>query len=259
MGLIRCDHCGWGNNPEDAKRCQKCNQELVVPDSEPTPDMFETVKKSVISDCSKCGYPLSPEISFCPNCGAPVGVASPAAPVAVHSTPLPQTAVDHAMKATMRDVSEDTFRTMVPEQPVVPAQPAAPVVSPALNKTVRIGETPFFDEPVSAPAPAPVPTPTPAPTPIQSTVPVSSVGYPAVTKKILPETAVAFRLKPIDIEAAEAFAFGADTNAAFEFEDGQWFVTDGGSNTTYVSAARRMPLEKGDVLLIGGRRYLFDE
>ncbi len=255
MGLIRCDHCGWGNNPEDAKRCQKCNQELVLSVPEPTPDMFETVKRteSVMPDCAKCGYPLSPEISFCPNCGAPTGVASASTP-ASHA-PAARPSVDPAMKATIRDVSADMLRGIRPEPASVPVQPEIPAaqppkpVQPAMNQTVRIGATPFPEEKSD---------PLPEEKTVSMPVPASTVAYPAITKKILPETAV-FKLRPIDMEAPEAFSFGTDTNASFEFEEGQWYITDeSGSNSAYVSAARRIALEKGDVVLIGGRRYRFE-
>ncbi len=183
--------------------------------------MFETVRKSdsVPSDCEKCGYPISAELSFCPNCGAPVkGVET--VPAALNPS------VDHAMKATMRDVSSDMLRSVQSPEPVQEVKKAepAPQINPMLNKTVRIGAEP----------------------------------YPAVTKKILPETA-SFRLRPIDVEAQEAFAFGGDTNASFEFDEGQWYIADeSGTNSVYVNAARRIALEKGDVVLIGGRRYRFE-
>jgi hypothetical protein len=58
---------------------------------------------------------------------------------------------------------------------------------------------------------------------------------------------------------SEAFAFGADTDAAFEFEGGQWFITDkSGTGSAYVCASRRIALQKGDIVLIGGRRYKFE-
>lgn len=50
-----------------------------------------------------------------------------------------------------------------------------------------------------------------------------------------------------------------DVQAAFEFENGQWSVSDrSGKNTTFVCASHRIALEKGDIIVIGNRRYIFE-
>ncbi len=152
MGQVRCDHCGWSNNPEGAKKCQKCNQDLVyLPPVEGGKDA---------SFCNRCGYPLTSDTSFCPNCGN----------------------------------GRNTRET---------------------PREIRMNEN-------------------------------------------KPESA-GFRLRPIDVEAGESFAFGGDTDAVFEFVNGQWCITDrSGSGSTYVSALRSIPLKKGDIVLMGGRRYVFE-
>lgn len=206
--MIRCDHCGWSNNPDGAKKCQKCNQELVVLPPVPSGGNkmeSDRATQETRSECPKCGYPLSSESSFCPSCGASLSAA-------------PSSNVDSSMKKTVRDLPSEM----------------KPVVSVDMKQTMRDVPSDVNREAMKA-------TPTAAPAPVAN-----------------PDSA-SFRLKPIDLNIPEAFAFGADADAAFEFVDGQWFITDaGGAGSTYVLASRRIALQKGDVVLIGGRRYKFE-
>ena len=95
--MIRCDHCGWSNNPDGAKKCQKCNQELVVLPPVPSGgNKMESDRptRESRSECPKCGYPLSSESSFCPSCGASLSAA-------------PSSNVDSSMKKTVRDLPSE--------------------------------------------------------------------------------------------------------------------------------------------------------
>ena len=187
--MVRCDHCGWSNNPDGAVKCQKCNQELVYQPSVPSVNNTPDVRRTTPVGCPKCGYPLSPDSSFCPNCGAAAAVSA---------------ANDPSMKKTMRDVSAASISDVQPEVD---------------RRTLKVTPSDHSSSPDKA----------------------------------------SFRLRPIDLDAPAAFAFGADADAAFEFADGQWFVTDqSGTGSTYVCATRRIALMKGDVVLIGGRRYKFE-
>ena len=179
--MIRCDHCGWSNNPDGAVKCQKCNQELVYQPVVPSVSTPVEERRD-LSACTKCGYPLNSESSFCPNCGAP------------------SKAADLSMKSTVRDISAGIRPAAEPE---------------SLNATH--------------------------------------------SEHVQPEVSASFRLRPVDVDAPEAFAFNADADAAFEFADGQWFITDkSGTGSTYVCASRKIALMSGDVVLIGGRKYKFE-
>ncbi len=231
MGLIRCDHCGWSNNPEDATRCQKCNQELIVPIQAQSLDMLETVKMNdCLSECKKCGYPISAEVSVCPNCGFSVQPVRDAS----HK---PKSEAAGAMKATVRDIS-------VPSQSV-------------LKKTIPLGGRSHSSHEKSVGSVEQEQQARKV-RPFNETIRIDDVHAPAVTKKIFPDTAL-FRLRPLDMDVPESFAFGTDTNASFEYDDGQWYIADGsGTDSTFVCASRRIALEKGDVVVIGGRRYRFE-
>lgn len=203
--MVRCDHCGWSNNPAGAERCQKCNQELVYYPSVPTGGNVAEEMKPKAEGCVKCGYPLSQESVFCPNCGTAVSAAA-------------SQVADASMKKTMRDLPSDMRQGGYGLQADM-KQTMRDVPSESERQILKATPT---DHPVD-------------------------------------QNHASFTLRPVDMVASEAFAFGTDTDAAFEFADGQWFITDkSGTQSTYVCASRRIALQKGDIVLIGGRRYKFE-
>lgn len=206
--MIRCDHCGWSNNPDGTKKCQKCNQELVfLPPVSVGGGRLE-LDKITESECPKCGYPLSSKSSFCPSCGTSLSAA-----------PSPE--ADSSMKKTVRDLPSEM-------------KSEGKGVSANMKQTMR--DVPSFADCEALEA--------------------TSAAVPALV--VNPDSA-SFRLRPVDLNIPETFAFGADADAAFEFVDGQWFITDrSGTGSTYICASRRIALQKGDVVIIGGRRYKFE-
>jgi predicted component of type VI protein secretion system len=49
------------------------------------------------------------------------------------------------------------------------------------------------------------------------------------------------------------------TQAIFEFRDGGWYLTDKSEQqTTFIRASGTVKLEKGDVILMGNRKFIFD-
>lgn len=202
--MIRCDHCGWSNNPDEAKRCQKCNQELVVMPPVPVGGGYLEENKTAQEGCPKCGYPVAQDVSFCPNCGAAVGNVQ-------------SSAADSSMKKTVRDLPSEMKE--------------GAVVSTDMKQTMR-------DVRIEAPSQTP------------RDIPVADNQH---------SDKASFRLKPVDVETSGVFTFGAEADAAFEFVDGQWYISDNGrTDSVYVRASRRILLQKGDVVIIGGRRYSFD-
>ena len=181
--MIRCDHCGWSNNPDDAKKCQKCNQDLVVLPPVPVGGGYVEADKSAQSGCSKC---------------AP-------------------SAADSSMKRTVRDLPSEMkeYRD----------------VSADMKQTMRDVRTDAVRQTLKE-------------TSEEETVSSNVAG---------------FRLRPIDVDAQGVFTFEADADAAFEYVDGKWCISEnGGKDSVYVRAARRIALQKGDVVIIGGRRYIFE-
>lgn len=96
---MRCKNCGW-ENPNSATVCEKCNLPLdssFAEQSYASPistgrDLKKTVLESdvfanpmggsanqeVPTVCPKCGYPLRPGSTSCPNCNFQIQVSQPA-------------------------------------------------------------------------------------------------------------------------------------------------------------------------------------
>ena len=86
--IMRCKNCGWINEP-NATRCIKCNAPLEgsMIDSAPNRDSQEQLKSTIREpndgfpgnptppspnsqpgQCPRCGYPITPNMNFCPRC-----------------------------------------------------------------------------------------------------------------------------------------------------------------------------------------------
>ncbi|MDR2231869.1 MAG: FHA domain-containing protein [Tannerella sp.] len=71
---MRCKNCGW-DNPDGKIRCEKCSTLLAdsVDDYPTTAFDGHTTENfnpgKTTKACVKCGYPLMPGVSECPNCG----------------------------------------------------------------------------------------------------------------------------------------------------------------------------------------------
>ena len=73
--MIRCKNCGWENSNENAP-CEKCGATLATwVGEQPTVRIASAenpdARKTAVG-CTKCGYPLRPTDTRCPNCDAPV-------------------------------------------------------------------------------------------------------------------------------------------------------------------------------------------
>lgn len=75
---MRCKNCGWPNRPDEVT-CSKCGASLEAVSTPSTPNINSSSNQTVregdvfggVSQpniCNKCGYPLRPGLSKCPNC-----------------------------------------------------------------------------------------------------------------------------------------------------------------------------------------------
>lgn len=92
---MRCKNCGWPNRPEETT-CSKCGTPLEsssIPSPSDTGHSNQTVREGDIfgasaqpNICAKCGYPLRPGQTKCPNCNTDLSgnvgnnVAQPSSP-----------------------------------------------------------------------------------------------------------------------------------------------------------------------------------
>ncbi|MDR1783275.1 MAG: FHA domain-containing protein [Dysgonamonadaceae bacterium] len=73
--MVRCKNCGW-ENPNENAPCEKCGATLAAWTGEqPTVRNMPTENlnaRKTAFGCPKCGYPLRPSDTRCPNCDAEV-------------------------------------------------------------------------------------------------------------------------------------------------------------------------------------------
>ncbi len=122
---MRCSNCGW-ENPDHNTRCEKCGSALSggrvnnpqQPQTAPQPNFNKTVNEaSVFPDmpanipnvptvggqsCPKCGYPLRPNQTKCPNCGW----GQPAAPTIPEPKPKPNTGTSNPFAGTVNPYTQ---------------------------------------------------------------------------------------------------------------------------------------------------------
>lgn len=122
-------------------------------------------------------------------------------------------------------------------------------------------------EPKPAPEPAPKPTPEPTPEPVPEKAPEQVViSEPAVAMKLVPLEAgapIVFDALPGVVNRKSCPDFGAAVDAGCQAEiscsEEGWYIEDKStSKSTYVLASRKIRVEKGDIVILGGRRYVIE-
>lgn len=292
---MRCDYCGWLNS-DDAKRCVKCNQELVEvtepqpsdvsteseqpssnepePQTKPGSNFKATVKfvgdvgpvnlepevqKVMPTSCTSCGYPFASEVSVCPACGA--AVEAELVPVEPEEQP---TTVKIDSKATVRDlrsIEAILNSENQPEEAVVSPEPQPAKSSVNFKQTVR--DFGCVSEGNGAGAAASVVAKTvidevdrslSAQSDCPSLVAAEDFGNGASGVSINSHMKVINRM---DIDPSNS-SIDEDAHIQIEFSQGEWYVSDLSKlKNTYVQVNRKMKLEKGDVIVVGNRRYIF--
>jgi len=73
---MRCNNCGWDDNPAGVKKCAKCGVPLTGSMNDDVAHRQEGQKTSeefnpnrTLPGCPNCGYALMPNVTECPNCG----------------------------------------------------------------------------------------------------------------------------------------------------------------------------------------------
>ena len=141
---------------------------------------------NTITNCPKCGNPLTPGTTVCPVCGTPVGMQTPSSPAnnvegQAQSTPVAPVNNVGVQARTISPIIQPTAPAIEPT-PVQPLQPTNDVVPIAQGAPVQPTPAATID------ALAPTIQPTVQPTVIPSAVPTST---PTVTPGVVqsqPET-----------------------------------------------------------------------
>lgn len=246
-----CTNCGW-SNPDGVEFCQKCNEPLavssdVVVDSAPcavapsqpdvTPASYEISggDNATVLACPKCGYPMSSK-GTCPNCGA-LYVDPSSAPAPVKAPAPQETPESYSNKATLRNAASFVAPEPVvaPESVAVPEPKSAPVFSG--KATIR--DFSSF---------------------IEDTTPVAPSVAPAapVEEKDISLTPVTFygeKLQPLAFAPGE---YAVVENVRVSSDNGRLLLENTGDADVYLMVKHPVELEKGDIVIIGSKRYQID-
>ncbi len=251
---MRCNNCGWENEPGKLK-CEKCNAPLsgsmvgshersVAKDSRvseaglkktlPERQVFNSMNDAAAhgacprpSNCPQCGYPVSHGMNNCPNFGASVQgkpadvppVQKPAAPRQMHYCGKCGTAIAAGSK----------FCPVcgAPQQAGAPSSGTVnPWATPRFGAGCTLKPLPWENERADYP-------------------PLSFSGA------VIPLNRANTDPNNRTITSKE--------QAELSFENGAWYICDkSAQQTTYVHAGRKTKLEKGDVIILGNRRFEFN-
>ena len=229
---MRCENCGW-ENPQGSRKCEKCNSPLInynqtiidpgrhAAPFPPTPAPSPAPVPQENKSCERCGYPLSAVNTFCPNCGFSVA-PKPSAPKDVEDLKKTVRAIPEALKATVREIPQE----LIEDTPVQPQPQPLPQPQPVV-------EVPSF-----------------------RLVPMDN--FDGRTPQALSFSGNSISLAGKDVVDGDS-SIPSDLQAVFECEDGVWSVVDNGQNkAVYVCAAHKLQLSKGDIVVIGNRRFIFE-
>lgn len=230
-------------------------------------------------------YQPEPSPQMRPDTGSPI--PPPPRPEPVGS---PASAPADPKPPLTPPVAPAPTHTTEPVPEMASATPLHPGDQPASGAphTQEVPEPAATHHTTATPAQEPEPTIPPAPktthSPFRSQAPERSAFSGTIDpfRKDVPAVGVAFlqpvakdgekSSAPISITATDQpvevnrSALDPDNNtitskvqAAFEFRDGVWYIVDKSEQqTTFIRADQPVPLKKGDLILMGNRKFIFD-
>jgi len=226
----------------------------------------------------ECGYPLLPGTQVCPNCHKPVNVPVSAAPTPVDDSkktmrmPVGQTpAAPQVNKQTVRDYEVRYQDRPVSNQrltvkDVLHVKDADSQSEQVDKRTVMVSRNAVKDEvPVNKATINPFAMPK-GQKPQEE--PVPETFYCALKPSSRTEEPESMLVKQ-EFETPQVVLNRENTEpgnmsitsreqAVLTCENGQWFIEDHSSlKTTFVYVSRKMPLQDGDVVLMGDREFVF--
>lgn len=183
--------------------------------------------------CINCGWNNPDHLRFCQKCNQPMPVF-----------PADEKAVETKADKT------DSKKTIREPEPVVKPEPVVapePVVVPEPEPVV-----------VPEPAPVPEPVPEPAPEPVPEAAPAAMKLVP-----LEPGEAIVCETLPCVVNRNSSPDFGPAVDAVCQSEitcteEGCFIEDKSACKNTYVLASRKIRVEKGDIVVMGGRRFVIE-
>lgn len=223
---MRCKNCGWPND-EDAKRCVKCNAPLSRPTVVATP---QSEKPHAIPPAPNPDQPEAPrprtatsltnEWSACPACGYPVSRKLSRCPGCGTEN---KGYIDTTTPAVKPDNEPVPVSVPVPDPISVPV--SDPIIPATNDTTVTIKREAWINE---------------------------NCNYPETP---LDGNNITLNRSNCDPDNTTIDSIG---QATLVNEGGEWFIENlSPAVTTYLKVTRRMPLEDGDIIVMGNRSFTF--
>ena len=238
---MRCKNCGWEND-SDKTRCEKCNAPLsgsmieknerknsnsvdnanlkgTIPESRIFGNDFSSDDANNGVKCSKCGYPIGRGMQVCPMCGTSVLDKSR------EKRPIPQQNDGPKCKKC-----GTTILTGVRFCPSC----GAPIQKGTINPWVSPQSGTFC-----------------------------TLKPLAWENEQIEHNVLSFSGEQILLNRANTDpnnqTITSKEQAELSFENGAWYICDKSlQQTTYIHVSRKTKLEKGDIIILGNRRFEFN-
>lgn len=265
-----CNNCGHNNEdgklnctwckfplavvPPPAKSIKKTPSSLPAPTSEPpmleprTARIHQDSSKPVKGKktCPQCQYEMILDSDFCPMCSFPFSIMT-----------------TESVTSPIQPDQPDTTTVAPPmeEASATPTIPADPIEEPlAVKPRGKSTTSPFRKKPERKMVSATI-----DPFRRDAANELLATFQPISRESELPMDPITFIYtdKPISLNRS---VLEADNNtitgkvqAELEFRDGAWYLVDRSEQeTTFVRATGPVKLQKGDVILMGNRKFKFD-
>jgi len=240
-------------------------------------------KKKTPTFCSSCGYPFALDVDVCPACGTKVDNEELVEPEEVKPAPKKQ-----STKATVRDMrSVEAILASVEQEQSAPKEETT---APQEDASAPKEETPAPKEEKPTPVTnfkqtirdfgvAALVSDTVKDDKIESSEVAKTVAEKvdansaeSAEKEVLKLTLLDYSnecvndivlsreglvLNRENVDASNA-SIDETAHAQIEFAEDGWYISNMSKlNNTYILVNRKMKLEKGDVIVIGNKRYIF--
>lgn len=251
---MRCKNCGW-ENPANKQKCEKCNAPLsgsmiegnakyqnyssaiaenlkgTVPESrgEIRSGIDYKEMNGQLTNCSNCGYPVSPAMNACPNCGEML--TKKGKTENVEKVINQQSTCSNCGKPIQGNVKYCSYC-------------GTPIKAQSYNGGCKMGTVNVWESPQQGT--------------FCTLKPIAWRGE-EVTYTPISYSGMAITLSRANTDPNNN-TITSKEQAILIQEGGSWYIEDRSEqHTTFVRVTKRMKLESGDVIVLGNRLFEFKD
>ena len=211
--------------------------------------------------CTECGYVNPPNVSTCVHCGISLEKASPAGNQADPVVPSQGAELKGTIKGTPDQAVDEKGRSTIRQSDEISHPSSCKCgypVRPGMSKCPKCGQSLTLSDPVPYAEKR-----SPTIDPYRSSI------SPKCRLVVIPrdneekETAVNIEGYKVALNREmlepDNNTISSSVQAELECIDGEWFITDRSSlETTFVLTKSAIKLNRGDIVLIGNRKFRFE-